>query len=94
MNIGSRLKIARKAVGYTLAKASAESGIGKSSLSDFESNKREPRFSQLSKLAEAYQKSIEFFLTDTLPAEAVMLWRERPESASDSKEVEAVAEAG
>ena len=40
MNIGERLKIARNAIGYTLEKASQESGIGQSSLSEFENDKR------------------------------------------------------
>jgi Zn-dependent peptidase ImmA (M78 family) len=89
VDIGGRLKIARKSVGYTLAIASQKSGIGESSLSEFESGKREPRFSQLSRLSEVYQKTIEFFLTESTPAESVMLWREKPESEADSKEVEA-----
>jgi transcriptional regulator with XRE-family HTH domain len=50
MDIGQRLKIARESIGYTLEKASQESGIGQSSLSEFENNKREPKFSHLSKL--------------------------------------------
>ena len=79
MDIGSRLKIAREALGYTLERVENESGIGSSSLSDFENEKREPKFSQLSRLAELYRKSIEFFLTDQLPAENVLLWRDPPE---------------
>lgn len=78
MDIGERLKIARTSIGYTLEKAEQESGIGKSSLSEFENSKREPKFSQLSKLAEVYRKTIEFFLTNERPAENVMLWREKP----------------
>ena len=46
MDIGARLKIARDAIGYTLKKAAQESGVGESSISEFENNRREPRFSQ------------------------------------------------
>lgn len=89
MGIGQRLQIARNAIGYTLEKASAESGIGQSSLSDFENSKREPKFSQLSKLAEVYKRSIDFFLTDRLPAEPIMLWRDGPHIIEELKETEA-----
>jgi len=89
MNIGQRLKIARDAIGYTLERAAKESGIGASSLSEFENEKREPKFSQLSKLAEIYKRSIDFFLTDNLPAETVMLWRDGPDNPEEMKETEA-----
>ena len=88
MDIGARLKIAREAVGYTLERVENESGIGASSLSDFENEKREPKFSQLSKLAEIYKRSIDFFLTDRLPTEPVMLWRDEPGSIEEKKEIE------
>ena len=52
MDIGNRLKIARKAIGYKQQKVSELTDIGVSSLSEFENNEREPKFSQLSKLAE------------------------------------------
>lgn len=89
MDIGRRLKIAREAIGYTLEKAERESGIGKSSLSEFENAKREPKFSQLSKLAEIYRKPIEFFLTDKPVIENVMLWRDEPDTEEETKKTEA-----
>lgn len=89
MNIGERLKIARNAIGYTLEKASQESGIGQSSLSEFENDKREPKFSQLSKLAEVYRRTVEFFLTDEPFIEEVMLWRSKPNSEEEKKRTEA-----
>ena len=85
MNIGTRLKIARKAIGYTLEKASSVSGIGQSSLSDFENDKREPKFSQLSKLADVYRRTVEFFLTDEPFVEEVMLWRDKPDDDQRTK---------
>ena len=89
MNIGSRLKAARNSIGYTLEKASKESGIGQSSLSEFENGKREPKFSHLSKLAEVYNRKIEFFLTDKPVIESVMLWRDKPMRDEGIKNVEA-----
>jgi len=89
MDIGQRLKIAREATGYTQEKVFELTGIGKSSLSAYEHNYREPRFSDLSRLAEIYRKSIEFFLTDQPITTEMMLWRERPIDAGVAKETEA-----
>ena len=88
MDIGARLKKAREAIGYTQKKVDEQTGIGESSLSDYENNKREPRFSELSRLAELYKRSIDFFLTDKLPAEPIMLWRDGPGSQEELKEIE------
>ena len=89
MNIGERLKIARNSLGYTQKKVSEQTGIGESSLSAYENNEREPRFSDLSKLAEAYKRSIDFFLADNLLAEPTMLWRDGPSKQEEMKETEA-----
>jgi len=89
MNIGERLRKAREAIGYTQPVAAGKSGIGVSSISEFETGKREPSFSQLSRLTEVYKKSIDFFLTDTVPAEAVPLWRGEPATEEERKETEA-----
>jgi len=89
MEIGKRLKLAREAIGYTLKRACQESGIGDSSLSEIENGKREPKFSQLSRLAEVYKRTVDFFLTDKLPAEPIMLWRDGPGNIEDMKKTEA-----
>ena len=93
MNIGQRLKIAREAIGYTQKKAAQESDIGETTISAFENPKgpfgREPKFSQLSRLAEIYRKSIEFFLTDKQLVENLMLWRDVPNTEEETKETEA-----
>jgi Zn-dependent peptidase ImmA (M78 family)/transcriptional regulator with XRE-family HTH domain len=88
MDIGTRLKSAREAIGYTLEKVEKESGIGVSSLSEFENEKREPKFSQLSRLAEIYKRNIDFFLTDNFIADPVMLWRDGPNHTEEKKETE------
>jgi Zn-dependent peptidase ImmA (M78 family)/DNA-binding XRE family transcriptional regulator len=89
MNIGARLKLAREAIGYTLEKVSEETGIGASSVSEFENEKREPKFSQLSLLAELYRKSVEFFLTDQTITTEVLLWRAKPNDETEMKKSEA-----
>jgi len=88
MDIGARLRAARDAIGYTIEKVSQESEIGQSSISDFENSKREPRFSQLSKLADVYKRRIEFFLTDKPIIERVMLWRDKPQGGEEIKSTE------
>lgn len=89
MQIGDRLKLARTAMSLTLERVAAETGIGQSSVSEFENNKREPRFSQLSKLAELYRRPVEFFLSEETPADGVMLWRDAPSAEEQTKETEA-----
>lgn len=88
MQIAQRLKIARETVGLTLEKAAKESGIGMSSLCEFENGRREPKLSYLSKLAKLYRRTVEFFLTDEPIIEDVMLWRNKP-TLEESKLIEA-----
>lgn len=89
MDIGERLSKAREAIGYTQKKVFELTGISTPCLSDYENNKREPRFSDLSRLAEVYKRSIEFFLADKLPDEPIMLWRDGPSNIEETKETEA-----
>jgi Zn-dependent peptidase ImmA (M78 family)/transcriptional regulator with XRE-family HTH domain len=89
MDIGTRLKNARESIGYTLEKAAQESGIGVSSISEFENSKREPKFAQLSRLAEIYKRTIEFFLSQAGPVAECMLWRRNPETEEKKKATEA-----
>jgi len=89
MDFANKLKIARKAIGYTQEKVEQQTGIGKSSLSAFEKGEREPKFSQLAQLAEVYKKSVEFFLSDEAIVKPVMLWREVPSSEEEKKLIEA-----
>lgn len=65
----------------------SRTGIGESSLSEFENGKREPRLAQLQRLAEVYRRSIAFFLGEGDIPQEVVLWRERPDPAT-SGEVE------
>ena len=82
MELSDKLKAVRSNLKWTLELASERSGIGTSTLSDFENGKREPRLGQLKVLAEAYRRSVAFFLNDEpQPAECV-LWRQRPDTPS------------
>jgi Zn-dependent peptidase ImmA (M78 family)/transcriptional regulator with XRE-family HTH domain len=82
VNIPERLQYARERTGLTGPKVHELTGIGQSSLSEFENGRREPSLAQLQKLASAYRRSLSFFLEDgPIPQEQV-LWREKPETAA------------
>ncbi len=87
MRIDERLKYARERAKLTGSQVKDRTGIGESSISDFENAKREPSLSQLQALAKAYRRSISFFLTDRPIPEETVLWREKP--AVGWEEVEA-----
>jgi Zn-dependent peptidase ImmA (M78 family)/transcriptional regulator with XRE-family HTH domain len=75
-----RLKMARKRANMTIAAASVHSGIGVSSVSEFENGKREPRMSQMSSLATVYGCPLSFFFSESEPRlPDVVLWRMEPE---------------
>lgn len=80
VDIAGRLEKLRDERSLTLEAVSDATGLGKSTLSDFENGKREPRLAQLKTLADFYHRPISYFLDDVVaPAEQV-LWRERPAS--------------
>jgi Zn-dependent peptidase ImmA (M78 family)/transcriptional regulator with XRE-family HTH domain len=80
MVIHERLRYAREKAGLTQQEVCQQSGVGASSLSEFEGGKREPRLAQLQKLARLYRRSIAFFFEEgPLPVE-VVLWRRKPAS--------------
>ena len=78
MALAQRLRYARECCGFTLAQVKERTGIGESSLSEFENEKREPRLSQLNALARTYRRALSFFLAEGEPRHEVVLWRERP----------------
>jgi transcriptional regulator with XRE-family HTH domain len=80
MALSDRLKLARTALNLTLQATEERTGIGVSTLSEFENGKREPRLVQLKQLADAYLRSLVFFLEDGPVASQVVLWRKKPES--------------
>jgi Zn-dependent peptidase ImmA (M78 family)/transcriptional regulator with XRE-family HTH domain len=73
---------------FTLAEVGERTGLGVSTLSDFETAKREPKLSQLKQLADEYKRSIGFFLDEAELQPEVVLWRARPTSPQ-AQEVQA-----
>lgn len=78
MKLGDRLAYARKALNITLAKACKHTGIGISTLSEFEHGKREPKLSQLMRLADLYRRPLSFFLEESPIVPEVVVWRVWP----------------
>lgn len=58
-----------------------KTGVGISSISEFENNKREPTLSQLKKLAGALSADVARFLSTDEPTADIVRWRERPANA-------------
>jgi XRE family transcriptional regulator, fatty acid utilization regulator len=80
MELSEKLKTTRSILKLTLEAVSERSGIGVSTLSEFETGRREPRLGQLKQLADAYHRQVSFFLEDSPQAAECILWRQRPES--------------
>lgn len=72
----------------TLKQVEEATGIGPSSLSEYESGKRAPRVSQLQALANLYRRSISFFLAEGEIPREILLWRQRPTDASTAADIE------
>jgi Zn-dependent peptidase ImmA (M78 family)/transcriptional regulator with XRE-family HTH domain len=77
--IGERLKAARAQRGWTLEALSKQTDIPVSSLSEFETGRREPRLTHLETLARAHGKAVSWFFDPVEPVAEVVLWRERPQ---------------
>jgi len=86
VNIHERLRHARERAGLTGVQAAAATGIGGSTISEFESGKRTPSLSQLQRLATAYRRSTAFFFDEGPIATDVVLWRERPAEGAEDVE--------
>lgn len=80
MELSEKLKVARNALALTLETVSERTGIGLSTLSEFENAKRVPRLVQLKQLADAYRRSVASFLDDDPQPMECVLWRQRPQS--------------
>ncbi|MEK7468649.1 MAG: XRE family transcriptional regulator [Planctomycetota bacterium] len=88
MPLGDRLRFARERSGLTQSEVSLRTEVGESSLSEFESGRREPSLGQLETLAKAYHRPWTWFVEST-PVESapLVLWRHKP--TSGASEVEA-----
>ncbi|MFB3904928.1 MAG: helix-turn-helix domain-containing protein [Acidobacteriota bacterium] len=88
MPLHDRLRETRESLHLTASKVAELSGLGASSISEFENGRRIPSLAQLQKLANIYHRSISFFLEEGPVRREVVLWRERPEP-SVAAEIEA-----
>jgi len=82
MDLAEKLKESRNALTLPLETVSERTGIGLSTLSEFENAKREPRLAQLKQLADVYHRSVGSFLDDEPQPMECVLWRQRPQSPS------------
>ena len=80
MCFSERLREARLGLKLTLEAVSEQTGLGVSTLSEFENGHREPRLGQLKQLADAYHRPVASFLDESVPPAELVLWRERPPS--------------
>ena len=83
MNLPERLRYARDRLGLKGPQVSEKTGVGTSSLSEFENGKREPSLAQLQRLAAAYGRSLSFFLEEGPIPRELVLWREKPAEAAE-----------
>jgi Zn-dependent peptidase ImmA (M78 family)/transcriptional regulator with XRE-family HTH domain len=81
-----KLKEARVGLKLSQSAVAAETGIGGSSLSEFENGKREPRMNQLQSLARVYRQPLTFFFEEETPPRDAVLWRERPSQNAEAIE--------
>ncbi len=88
MSIAERLKYARERAALTLSQVQERTGIGRSSVSEFERGRREPKLSQLQALADAYRRPLSFFLEEGPIPRELVLWRKEPDEGSREREVE------
>ena len=84
MSLSDRLRYAREKSALTGSQVRERTGIGESSLSEFENGKREPSLAHLQRLAQVYRRSLEFFLAEGPVEElAVVMWRQEPENSAE-----------
>ena len=86
MDISDRLRYARECLKLTLSEVKSQTGIGESSISDFENRKREPSLNQLNALASTYKRNLSFFLDQSAVSSEAIIWRKRPEEGAEKME--------
>jgi Zn-dependent peptidase ImmA (M78 family)/DNA-binding XRE family transcriptional regulator len=80
-SIGLRLRQVRERLGLTQAEVGRVAAIGISSISEFESGKREPTLSQLKRLANSLATDISELISQGTLSVNVVRWRQRPTGA-------------
>jgi Zn-dependent peptidase ImmA (M78 family)/DNA-binding XRE family transcriptional regulator len=84
--VGQNLRLAREKAGLSQAEACRRSGVGESSLSEFENGRREPSLSQLDALARTYSRSVVSLISAEPPPATTVLWRQRPSVGAEEIE--------
>lgn len=85
MALPHRLSAIRDHLGLKLQDVQDKTGIGISSLSEFENGKREPSLSQLNKLASLYERPVSDFFSESPIGELAMLWRDKPAAPTSDR---------
>jgi XRE family transcriptional regulator, fatty acid utilization regulator len=85
IDIGQRLRERRERLKLTLADLSGRTGVGVSSISEFENHKREPTLSQLKKFATAMSTEVAQFLVAGAVREQTVRWRKKPTNAEETE---------
>ena len=70
-NLPEKLKYARKKMGLKCLEVSRMTGIRYSDYLRFERGTQEPKFSQLSKIANLFKREIDFFLNEEEPNDPI-----------------------
>jgi Zn-dependent peptidase ImmA (M78 family)/transcriptional regulator with XRE-family HTH domain len=78
MTFGRRLRWARESAGLTQKQLSEATQIGESSISEYESDGRDPSALQLVRIGEVLKRRPEFFFESGEPQREIVLWREKP----------------
>lgn len=86
VRIGERLRAARERAELSQVEVCRQTGLGESTLSEFENDRRTPSLAQLDVLARTYSRSIASFLADAEPRRASVLWRNRPTEGAEALE--------
>jgi Zn-dependent peptidase ImmA (M78 family)/DNA-binding XRE family transcriptional regulator len=91
LQLGQRLRAARERAGLSQAETCRRiAGLGESSLSEFENDRRTPSLAQLDQLARVYARSVASFLADDDAPTQSVLWRQRPSEGADELEAKFV----
>lgn len=86
MTFGRRLRWARESAGLTQKQLSEATQIGESSISEYESDGRDPSALQLVRIGEVLKRRPEFFFESGEPHREIVLWREKPRA--DTAQIE------
>ena len=88
MDIGGKLRIARKSLGYTQEELANEAGLTRDAILSIENGSRNVKVDELCKLAHVLERPITYFLTDKKPEPLVVASRGGAESTRQIRKAE------